>query len=708
LIFTSREALPTPFANPRHQGELHQLAREDAVKLVERVLSVDGNAGASSDAAREEIEQLVDAVHGHARTLALLAPALRERGVAATRESLVELMAEMEQRFPGSREQSVFASVELSLQRLSAANRERARVLGVFHGGVHPAVLCPMMQWGMEDFTALASELIKTGLATPNRYNHLTLNPALCPYLRGRLDATEHEALTSRWVKAMRAYVGFLDQQRGQDIELAATLTGLELPNLLVLLGRVQRVEDAEATIDLTTSLYRLLQNAGKPRLLERVGQVRDAAAAALGDAWNHARFEAARTRIEQQLASGRLHEAFEGAQALLQRARAAGEQAYPDADYDLATACWLLARVLRTAGGAEPALPLLDEARQRFETIAKAQSGRGAERMASGCLTEQGACLLYLGRLDEAAAAYEESIRRAEQLGNDRQVAVGKFQLGTIRKNQRRYPEALAAYAEARERFTALDEPGSVATSWHQTGMAYQEAGQPEAAEDAYQKSLALVVRLGDAAGQANTLGQLGSLYLAAPNRGEEAASFFSQAADKFAEIRDAGHEGMARSNLSAALRKLHRLDEARQEIRRAIKCKEQFGHAAEPWKSWAILADIETDAGNPAAAAEAKAKTIACYLAYRRDGGENHDAPGRIALAVTQALLAGDLTAVASALDQLAAHPDAARFLPFIRVLQAIVTGSRDRALADAPDLDYGMAAEILFLIETLEKGG
>ena len=72
--------------------------------------------------------------------------------------------------------------------------------------------------------------------------------------------------------------------------------------------------------------------------------------------------------------------------------------------------------------------------------------------------------------------------------------------------------------------------------------------------------------------------------------------------------------------------LRKLRRLDEARQEIRRAIECDAQFGHAAEPWKTWAILADIETDAGNATAAAEAKGKAIACYLAYRRDGGENH----------------------------------------------------------------------------------
>ncbi len=94
----------------------------------------------------------------------------------------------MEQRFPGSREQSVFASVELSLRRMSAANQDRARVLGVFHGGVNLDVLRLMMEWEEADVAALAGELIATGLATPNRYNHLTLNPALCPYLRARLD----------------------------------------------------------------------------------------------------------------------------------------------------------------------------------------------------------------------------------------------------------------------------------------------------------------------------------------------------------------------------------------------------------------------------------------------------------------------------------------------------------------------------------------
>ncbi|MBC7726935.1 MAG: tetratricopeptide repeat protein, partial [Microbacteriaceae bacterium] len=267
------------------------------------------------------------------------------------------------------------------------------------------------------------------------------------------------------------------------------------------------------------------------------------------------------------------------------------------------------------------------------------------------------------------------------------------------------RYPAALAAYAEAHERFTQLDEPVTVAGIWHQTGMVYQEAGQPEAAEDAYRQSLAIKVRLGNVAGQASTLVQLGNLYGDVLGRNEDAVDFYRQAANKYLVTGDTAGEGRTRSNLASSLRKLRRFDEARQEIRRANECKSQFGHASAPWKAWAILANIETDAGNPDAAAAAKRKAIASYLDYRRDGGENHDRDGRLALAVTQPLLAGDPAQAVALLGQLAADPAAAALLPFIRALQAIVNGSRDRRLAEAPDLDHTMPAEIGLLIDALD---
>ena len=693
------------------------------MKLVERALNAgganyprrqgEGRAGqsdAEADAQTEAIEQLVDAVHGHARTLALLAPSLRSVGVEQTRAALAELMAQMDRRYPPghpeAREKSVFAGVALSLRRLSPENLARARVLGVFQGAVDLDMLAFMTQWEKADVAALAQELIATGLATAEPYNHLSLNPALCPYWLGVLDTAEQQALTVRWVEAMRAYVEFLYQQSNQNAEVAATLTGLELPNLFALLELKRQAGDAAATIDLATLLYSLLQTLGKPRLLERIGQVRDAAAMALDETWNHARFQAQRTRIEQQLASGHLREALAGAQDLLRRARAAGGQAYAGADYDLAGACFLLARVLKTIGAAEPALPLLDEARLGFEAIAQQQANKAAEGMASVCLTEQGDCLRGLGQLDAAAAAYEEAIRRDQQRGAERDVAVGQGQLGTVRLYQRRYPEALEAYREARERFKRLGEPGSVAGIWHQTGMAYQYAGQAEAAEDAYRQSLAIEVRLGNVAGQASTLGQLGQLYDDALGRTEEAVSFLRQAADRYAEIGDQAGEGRQRGNLAMCLRTLARLDEARQAIHQKIECDAQFGHASEPWKTWAILAAIETDDHNPSAAAEARAQALACFLAYRRAGGENHSGPGRLALAVTHSLLAADGQAL-PLLRQLADDPEAEWMRPYLEALQAIAAGRRDPSLAADPGLSYAQAAEILLLLETLDSG-
>lgn len=707
LVFTSREPLPAPFDAQRSRRDLRQLEREDAVRLVERALNAaGGDPGAPGDAAREQIERLVDAVHCHARTIALLAPALLQRGVEATRESLVELMAEMEKKFPGSREQSAFASVELSLRRLSPANRDRVRGLAAFHGAVQLDVLRQMMHWDEADTISLAHEVVKTGLATPNRYNHLTLNPALCPYLRNFIGAAEQESLTARWVEAMHHYREFLAEQQHQHTEVASALTMLDLPNLFALLDRVQGAGDAEATIDLATSLYSLLQLAGKPRLLERIGQARDAAAAALGKAWDHARFLAAWSRIDQQFARGHLREALAGARQLLECARTAGEKAYPEAHYDSAAACFLLARVLKAADRSEQALLLLNEARQRFEAVPKGLPGTPSELAASMCFAEQGDCLRNLGRLEEAETAFEENIRRGEQLGDARQVAVGKYQLGAVRMLRRRYPEALAACADAREQFMRLGEPGSLAAAWHRTGAVYQEAGEPQAAEDAYRKSLAINVQLGNAGGQADTLVHLGRLYDAALGRTGEAVGFYRQATDKYVEIGDGAGEGTARNNLAVLLRKLRRLAEAREEIRRAIECRDQSGHASQPWAAWTNLAVIETDAGNHAAAAEAKRKATAAYLAYRRDGGENYGACGHIALDVTKPLLAGNPAEAASLLQHFAADPDGALVLPFVRALEAVVAGSRDLALADAQDLDCTMAAEILLLIETLEK--
>lgn len=442
-----------------------------------------------------------------------------------------------------------------------------------------------------------------------------------------------------------------------------------------------------------------MLKDLGKQCLLEKVGQVRDATAERLGSSWSHAQFEAQRTRTEQLLADGQYPAAYRAATALLQQTRAAGALSYDVADYDLALACLLLARVLESTGNAVSALSLLIEARQGFDAIIGARNSKAAARMVSVCLTEQGDCLSALGCLDKAVTAYEEAIYYDEQRGDERDVAVGKGQLGTVYLLQHLYPQALAAHEQARDLFTKLKEWGNVAGAWHQIGIIHHEAGQPEAAEVAFQEAY----RLGSAAGQARTLGQLGNLYDDALNHPVQATQFYRQAADICHQPGNKADEGRQMNNLAETLRKLHRYDEARDAIQQAITCFAEFGHTTEPWKTWQILTNIETDCGNWEAASNAKHQAIAAYLAYRRDGGENHNTEGRIAQAVRQTLSTDGTTAAIALLEGYLADPKWQNFHTYLNALIAVLNGNRDPSLADATDLHYGMAAEILLLIES-----
>ncbi|MGC4043394.1 MAG: tetratricopeptide repeat protein [Armatimonas sp.] len=560
LVFTSREALPEPFAAPYLR--LTRLAKPDAVRFVERVLqsgpvSVDPGSDLAR-ARREEIEELVDAVQGHARTLSLLAPHLRSLGVVKTRELLIPLMEQMQQEFPKSREKSLFASVALSLKRLSPENQDRVKALAPFHGGAHPEVLRLMMGWEHKEERSLAGDLQETGLATVGAYAFLHLNPALCPYLRAGLEAAELEVLAARWQAAMLSYVEFLYQQSSQDAQLAATLTLLELPGLVALLEQVETNGDPTATIDLATSLHGMVRDLGKPRVMARISQARDRAEKALGsETWSHAAFTAQSSRIQQQLRAAQLQEAFTGATRLLERAQQAGEQAYPDADYDLAMAHAVLGRILKHGSRPQEALTYLREAEQRFEEVERRRPGSEAANMASTCLYEQADCLTALGRLDQAATLYETAIERNKLLGDARSVAVGSGRLGSVRLRQRRFTEALQAYQEALQTFTDLEESGSVAISWELIGTVHMEARNALASEDAYVKSLTIRTQEGDIAGQALTLNQLGLLYQQT-DRLEGAIPFFRQAADRYIKLGDSAKEGGTRNNLASALRLL------------------------------------------------------------------------------------------------------------------------------------------------------
>jgi hypothetical protein len=136
------------------------------------------------------------------------------------------------------------------------------------------------------------------------------------------------------------------------------------------------------------------------------------------------------------------------------------------------------------------------------------------------------------------------------------------------------------------------------------------------------------------------------------------------------------------------------------------SFECGSRLGDIAEPWKSWEILSEIEAQAGNAAAASEARQKAISSFLSFRRAGGEDHYGPGRLGMDIARYLCDDDKAGATAHLYRVANEPTAAYLRPFIHALHAIVAGSREPALADTPGFRYTMATAILLLLETLER--
>ena len=125
----------------------------------------------------------------------------------------------------------------------------------------------------------------------------------------------------------------------------------------------------------------------------------------------------------------------------------------------------------------------------------------------------------------------------------------------------------------------------------------------------------------------------------------------------------------------------------------------------SAEPWKTWAILHNLEQKDGNPQAAEQAREKALDAYLAYRRDGGENHSGIGRLALAVLQAIQQGETAEVEQTIEQYLEREEWQEYKTSLHNLQAILAGERDPALAEDNEMDFEGIAELKILLEQLQ---
>ncbi|MEM6927850.1 MAG: CHAT domain-containing protein, partial [Myxococcota bacterium] len=196
LLITSREvpAVETGFADPDLVLRLGALGPGDAKRLVAHVLGTHLGVPAEDGlepvfaAKQGEIDQLVGQVHGHARSLVLLAPELARRSIEATTAALADVLGRLHREQGPDREASLLASVELGLRRLPPEVRSRLAPLGVFEGGAHASPLSMVLGLDItrEEEVPFVVGLVNVGLARLHG-EVLIFDPALAPAMLAEL-----------------------------------------------------------------------------------------------------------------------------------------------------------------------------------------------------------------------------------------------------------------------------------------------------------------------------------------------------------------------------------------------------------------------------------------------------------------------------------------------------------------------------------------
>ena len=248
LVFTSRSPLSVPFDDRGRELDVGRLSKSEALELVGKVLGEGGRIpGTRTDLeSREKVEDLVEALGGHARSLVLIARELRAgRRLNDTTADIRQIMADLHRRFPNDREQSLFASVELSLRKLPPELRAKLPPLGVFHGGGN-VVDHRIRSWGSTWSRASTKPLPgrSSTSAWPRCWSTTTSGSTRRWGRSSSVSWTTRRERPPRPAGRMqRSAHGVSPSNSGiSDPQMAAALTLQELPNLLAALEWRSRV----------------------------------------------------------------------------------------------------------------------------------------------------------------------------------------------------------------------------------------------------------------------------------------------------------------------------------------------------------------------------------------------------------------------------------------------------------------------------------
>lgn len=550
---------------------------------------------------RDALLELFRLVSFHPLSIHQLEVQLKTRRVAELGERLESLLAEG----GDDKNQSLRASLQVSVDRLDAESRQCLPRLGVFQGGAMekmllaiteiPEVQWPAMRWRLQAAALIEVESLEGVL-------YLKFHPSLAPLLWSQLPQPEQDALSARH---RQWYYRFSTALRLGDNKLPhhfRAIAGRELPNLMYAVHGALAAAN-EWAADFTVNVGSFLNVFGLNRDYRALTEL---AAALEPETGSRASYLYHFSLGVQLLANGRIQQAEAVFREVL-----VGLGASPS--YKRCATLLKLGECYRSLGHldlAEKSYREVFAAVDTLEQSAEVKLLRGASHLALGNV------MTDMARYAEAQAAYETALAVAEELEDFREIGLTNAQLGTLALSQGDLPEAARRYGEAVSLFHRLNEPMREAMYGHQLGIVFEEAGQSEAAEKAYRDSARIAEALEEFTGAAHSWNQLARLSEDA-GKLQAAESWYRKALDGY-------RIGGAGANLSKTLSNLAyllqnrsgRLAEARQLAEESLAIKKTLDpSAAQIWHIYSVLARIADKENNPAQARDYRRRERAAY---------------------------------------------------------------------------------------------
>ena len=664
--------------------ELRGLARPDSLSLLARVMKTQGVELSDERLSKGKLDELLGTLADHPLSIELVGPHLAKMTPDAIVSDFGKLLDEFKRGKGQERNESLLASLAFSTRRLSKAAQKALPWLGLFSGGVFEHNLLDVSQMNPEVWESVRAELEATALVRVERECQLTDRPYLrfhptLTYAAQLGQLPDLEAGRKRFVEvylsvraAIHSALGGSNPRGGMEV------MAREEPNFrnaVRLAAGAQAYDEASAMGD---TFRRYLQRSG--RLRERDSWVKWLAAEVAKGGFSKAAAGRERDEAWSLFTQGQFPQAVEMLQSLIQRLKTTTEF---DPAFQLALAVGDLGKIYYSAGLAEQAIPILEDAIDQCEALVKKEedAGRSSETERgnlSATLGDLANALRGAGRLDEAMEAAQRGIEIDRELGHEREAAAGLIQTAQILMGQGRYGEADDRYGDALRvarqvgdkelEGTTLQNQGSLADHMRQYDRAaalYQRAlklfqdandeegvmqtcnllgeverkqGRLSEAREWYERSREIAARRGDKDSLGAAAQNIGIVCQqegqAAREAGDEATAVerFQQAAASVAEslnawleLKNRPYEAMSHGQLARICLLLGHLDEAEEHAAQGLAIDEELQIVRELPTDYQIMRAIARARGNEAEAAEWERKRdVAIAELERRAQGE------------------------------------------------------------------------------------